>query len=280
MSRFSIGIVGRYKNKHADCFLDFAKALRDALRALGHEVCPESDPGRWIMFGSNNLIDTDNLIPLNAIIFNAEQLAAVKTPKYFLQNYIQLRQMTVWDYSQANLEVLKQLGIKNAVLCPLGYIPSMTTIKALPPQDEDIDVLHYGSVGSSPRKAILDALEEAGLHVVRLMGVYGEERDAFIARSKVVLNTHFYPNAVFEIFRVSHLLANKRCVVTEAGGVDTGLENLAKSACVYLPRNQIVDECRRLCAHAKARQFIAARGFNVFSQVSLIDNVHTALEAS
>ena len=52
---------------------------------------------------------------------------------------------------------------------------------------------------------------------------YGGKRDALIARAKVVLNIHYYAAQVFEIVRVSYLLANSKAVVTEIGP-DTDLD--------------------------------------------------------
>lgn len=280
MSRFLIGIVGYGVNQHVRCFEDFARALAAALRELGHEVeyaSPGAKPGRLIMFGANNLFDGDNTIPADAIVFNSEQLAAVADPAFFLQNYLQYRQMTVWDYAACNVASLKKLGIERAVLCPVGYVPSMTNIEPSPV--EDIDILFYGSV-AGPRREILDALDDAGLSVVRMFGVYGAERDAAIARAKVVLNLHFYPNGVFEIFRCSHLFANRKCVITEAGGCDSELETLAKATTAYTPRVQIVERCRELVANGKERHAIAESAFATFKQISLIENVRRALEQS
>lgn len=285
MSRFLIGIVGYGKNPHAPCFLDYARAIASALRALGHEAeyateeARRQRPGRLILFGANNLRDGDGegAIPEDAIIFNSEQLAAVADPKFFLQNYLQYRNMVVWDYSEANIAELKKLGIERAVHCPVGYVPSMETIA--PTAEEDIDVLFYGSV-AGPRREILDALDAAKLNVVRLFGVYDKARDEYIARSKVVLNLHYYPHGIFEIFRVSHLLANKKCVVTEAGGRDQALESFASRACFYVPREEIVAGCCALVDDARVRSEIAERGYQEFKKLDLVGYVRRALEVS
>ncbi|HKW48703.1 MAG TPA: hypothetical protein VJN70_14740 [Gemmatimonadaceae bacterium] len=280
--KFLVGIVGMGTNPHVGCFLDFAKALANALRALGHEVeyataeARRLRPGRLIMLGANNLSDPGGHIPDGSIVFNSEQLAAVDNPAFFLQNYLQYRRLTVWDYSEANLAALKKLGITRAVHCPVGYVPSMTTIE---PETEDIDILFYGSV-AGPRREILDALDQTGLNIVRLFGVYGEDRDAFIARSKLVLNLHYYPNGVFEIFRVSHLLANRKCVLTEAGGCDRALEDFARLACAYVPREQIVDTAKMLAANEKMRHEQARVGQEAFKKLDFVQGVGEALEQS
>lgn len=278
MGRFSVGIVGYGANSHVQCFEDFARALAQALRDLGHEVVPTHDakPGRLIMFGANNMSDPEGKLPADAIVFNTEQLLINEGPAFHFQNYKGFANHVVWDYSTANIHQLHKLGIAKTVLCPVAYHPSMASID---PAEEDIDVLFYGSVNPR-RREILDALDNAGIKVERLFNVYGKERDAFIARSKIVLNLHFYERAVFEIFRVSHLLANKRCVVTEDGGFDAPLEVFAEACAFYETREHIVESCKSLLADGVTRAAVAARGFAQFTETSLVTNVRRALEAS
>jgi hypothetical protein len=47
--------------------------------------------------------------------------------------------------------------------------------------------------------------------------VYGQARDALVARARIQLNVHYYEAKVFEVVRVSYLLANGRFVVSETG---------------------------------------------------------------
>jgi hypothetical protein len=290
VGRFLIGITGMGKNPHVPCFLDAAKALAAALRRLGHEVkYADTDErgkgGRLILYGANNLLQAENaqgheVIPDDAIIFNSEQLAAVADPAYFLQGYLKFRGLTVWDYSNANITAMKKLGIERAVHVPLGYVPEMSTIRSLPYAQQDIDVLHYGSIGDSRRREILDALEATDMNVVKLFGVYGDERDAIIARSKLIVNLHYYERGVFEIFRVSHLLANRKCVVTESGGCDPQLEEFAQKSCEYVNRGQIVETCQTIVKQLATQRFIENRGFDALEKIDFVEVVKRALEQS
>jgi hypothetical protein len=285
MAIFTVGIFGRGTNIHAACFEDFAKALADALRALGHAITGFEHPGRLIMFGANNASDVYNKMPSDAIVFNTEQVAAEDIKhkalaRLQMQNYEQYKKHVVWDYSKANAKTLKEyLGMPNVIHCPLGYIESMTKPLAQPANDQDIDVLFYGAV-SPRRKKVLDELEAKGLRVEKLFGVYGDERDKVIARSKIVLNVRFFESGVFEIFRVSHLLANRACVVSEIGGQDKELEEIAGRTVRCAPIHEIVDSCCELVADTKKRREVAENGFEEFKKISLVENVRQALEAS
>ncbi len=277
--RFTLGIVGHGTKPHARCFEDFARGLANALRALGHEVIPPTDPtpGRLIVFGANLLIDPEEKLPKDAIIFNAEQVAAARDPAWFVPNFERYREFCIWDYSLVNITALKSLGIKHVVYCSIGYIPSMEWNQ--PTVDEDIDVLHYGSMNAR-RREILDALHDAGVRVQHLFGIYGDTRDAWIARSKIVLNLHFYDRPIFEIFRVSHLLANRRCVVSEDGGQDPELEAFAGRATKLVPRDQIVSTCLELLRDDVARREQALRGHVSFKELDLVASVRDAVARS
>lgn len=269
MSRYSAVIVDLEKKSHNRCFGDFARAVADVLRQLGHDFFPRS-AGRQIVFGS----DVSTKLAPDAIIYNAEQLSAAEDPRKLLADLAPSR--VIWDYSESNIERLKALGYESTVHCPVGYIPSMTSIK---PKTEDIDVLFYGWVNDR-RGDILKLLDKAGLKTLCLFDTYGTERDEYIARSKIVLNLHFHENSTFEIFRCSHLFANRKCVVTEEGNGDRNLEELARQTCAYVPREEIVDMCLALVADKGARQAQAEQGFAEFSKIDLVENVRRALEES
>ena len=59
-------------------------------------------------------------------------------------------------------------------------------------------------------------------------GVYGAERDRLIARSRLVLNVHYFPTHIFEMIRVSYLLANRTAVV--AGAIRSGPPGIGSTA--------------------------------------------------
>lgn len=291
--KFTIGIFGRDGSlPHSRCFEDFAFALRDALLALGHTLYngvigdPNADYGRMIWFGANNpAVDRRGeqewryRLPKDAIIFNTEQISAVDDPERYIQNYRNFKTHTIWDYSCSNIATLKRLGIERAVHCPLGYIESMTSIANKPVEEQDVDVLFYGSTNPH-RLKILDGLDAAGLKTKRLFGVYGKERDEWIARSKIVLNMHHYERGVFEIFRVSHLVANHKCVVNEDGGVDEALNEQARKLTWSIDYNSLVEACVRLAGDPEMCTMIAEGAHRYFRAFRLVDYVKAALEQS
>jgi hypothetical protein len=167
----------------------------------------------------------------------------------------------VWDYNDDNTRRLSAMLQKAVRFVKIGYVPQWTRIESRPTQD--IDVLFYGSVNAR-RQFILDGLRVAGLSVYHAYGVYGQERDELIARSKIVLNMHYYEPGTFEIVRVSYLLANRKAVVTEANPGETVDEELS-GAMVAVPYDGLVEACKELVANDTRRHALEEAGFTAFS---------------
>jgi hypothetical protein len=99
--------------------------------------------------------------------------------------------------------------------------------------------------------------------VVFLSGLYGAGRDGLIARSKVVLNLNrIRDSRIFEIVRVSFLLANKKSVISDREP-DTFIENDMLDAVQFIDIRHVVPACRALVADDGARVALEKRGFDI-----------------
>ncbi len=99
-----------------------------------------------------------------------------------------------------------------------------------------------------------------GLNTQAVFGVYGAARDTLIARAKVVLNLHFYEASIFEIVRVSYLLANRKAVVAECHDgteVDPDMLDAVRPA----RYGQLVDACAELVHDEPERSALEERSF-------------------
>ena len=166
-----------------------------------------------MLLGAHLLTANDAaLVPSSAVIYNLEQVQL--SSGWCSPDYLGLlKRCQVWDYAKRNIASLGKLALaRPAVHVPIGYVPQLTRIPRNPVQD--IDVLFYGSVNER-RARVLDQLRSRGINTQAVFGVYGAARDSLIARAKVVLNLHFYEASIFEIVRVSYLLANRKAVVAE-----------------------------------------------------------------
>jgi hypothetical protein len=219
--RYRIVIIVPAGYKHSLCFTEVAFLLRNSLAANGvscditvNDLSPDSIN---IILGFHLLAFGDYLRPYKYIPYQLEQLSAAEGVFSDNVKNILSRGEAVWDYSPENIEFLRGQGI-SAKLLPVGFHESMEQV----PQaaEKDVDVLFFGSLGDR-RQAVLSKLEKTARapKVKALFGVYGRERDEFIGRSKILLNIHFYQTKIFEAVRVSYLLNNRCCVVSEESSV-------------------------------------------------------------
>jgi SAM-dependent methyltransferase len=277
MGRFQITLVRPPGYLHTEAFREVAETLQFGLRSLGHtayiqENIPASDATN-LYLGAHLLSPSEaQAVPPGSVLYNLEQLGGPNLP----QTYYQLAsQHQVWDYSLQNIEKWKAMNCKYSPLhVPLGYVPELTRIKPSP--EQDIDVLFYGSLNER-RNRILGALKSAGVKVQALFGVYGEQRDQMIARSKIVLNINFYEEKIFEIVRVAYLLANSKAVVTErSAGAD--MEERFADAVLSVPYEALVEACLSLLHREEERRRLEVNGFQWFSHQKETDILSGVLE--
>jgi len=265
--QYCIWVVSPPGYVHSSAFDEIATSLNCGISKLGFEAPIVTNVkdivGQAIVLGCN-LIPQLGLsdIPKNLILFNLEQIH-LDSP-WMSQSYLNiLRSYPVWDYSYRNIQELKKWGVNNVRYCGIGYEPELTKI---PQFEEDIDVLLYGSLNDR-RMEILKELKNNGLNIIGLFGVYGKKRDRYIARSKVILNIHYYEARVFEIVRVSYLLANKKFVISELGH-DNDLEKPFAKGMVFSTYEELVEKCIEYLKEESSRKEIAEKGFNLMRQHS------------
>ena len=87
---------------------------------------------------------------------------------------------------------------------------------------------------------------------------------------------HFYDARLFEIVRVSYLLANKKCVVSETGS-DTAFEKQFESGVAFAPYAALAETCMRLLQNPTEREAVAGAGFNRFKAMPQTEYLKRAL---
>lgn len=272
--KFCIWIVTPEGYQHSRCFEEVALSLRDAFAVLGYDAPIVTDAtevrGTAITLGGHFLARIPH--PEDLIVYNLEQLAG--NAAWVVPDYLDtLKRFRVWDYSARNVAALAESGVR-AALCGIGYMPSLTRIAPAP--SKDIDVLFIGSM--NPRRAeVLEHLMAQGAAVQVAFNLYGDNRDALIARAKIVLNVHFYPAKLFEIVRVSYLLANRVCVVSETGQ-DNELEAPFLGGVAFAGYGGLAPACLKLLGDPAARERIAERGFEQMRALSQVEMLRRALD--
>ena len=263
--KYNICIVRPDNYVHSAAFLELAQLLGHGLEDLGHPVVISVNgilaEARNIIIGCH-LLDPSLIesTPKTSIIVNTEQVGAEGSP-WHEKICRWVTRFQTWDYSERNLAKLREIGAEEPKLLRLGFHKRLARIHKSNPQD--IDVLFYGSIGDR-RKRIIDDLKATGSNVLAVFGVYGEERDRLIARSKVVLNVHHYDSQVFEIVRVFYLMTNAKAVVGEVGK-DTAIDPFylpgIRAACY----EDLVGSCLNLIADREVREEMERKALKTIS---------------
>jgi hypothetical protein len=242
------------------------------LEQLGHQVSYAvnhfSLSSINIVFGVQNILFKDlEKFPDDTIIYNLEQLRGLTLDQTVDQlkphfKYCATR-FKIWDYSMANLETWRCLNATNVYIVPVGYAPILSRITKA--QHQDLDVLLYGTAGRN-RLDVFQELSLSGLTVMFVSGLYGTARDNLIARSKLVLNINLYERAkIFEIVRVSYLLANRKAVIA-GEDPDTYVEEDIRGGIKFSPLKEIVANCYSLIEDDSKRTAIEDAGFEAMTK--------------
>jgi hypothetical protein len=276
--KFSVLIVSPPSYAHSECFREVAETLNAGLIGLGYQstVTDKIIPGtRTIVLGSNLLAAYPNyasLVPQGSIIYNLEQLENNQFWRSS-QFFALVRRFTVWDYATENCSVFRKHGIAVQQILPISYHEVLSRIQRSALQD--IDVLFIGSMNER-RHAIMNRMRHAGLNAIALFGKYGKERDAYIARSKLLLNMHFHPAKILEQVRVSYYLANKIPVLSESSA-DKNTDSEWSRGVYFSEYENLTRSAILLCQDETQRSELGNRGFDFIKTRPITHHLRTAL---
>jgi hypothetical protein len=262
--KFAVTIVSPPGYIHSAAFVEIAQAIYYALLTLGHEAMITTQgnlPERQhIVLGSNLLPYYPLPLADNAILYNLEQIAA--DSGWLKPELLTLfRQYKVWDYSPQNAVALAKLGITVAHILPIGHVPELSRIKRTAPPD--IDILFIGSINQR-RQDIIEQMVAQGLQVEVVFGIYGAQRDARIARAKLLLNIHQHDTKILEMVRIAYLLAN-HCTVLSEHSANQQEDAALASGVAFAERKQLAQRAWQLLKHPDECKSIAHTGFKIIS---------------
>jgi hypothetical protein len=261
-----------------DSHLEVMASLQWGLQACGLDCTVHVngfDPQRtnivfgWIIAAQMGSLDP---MPADTILYNFEQFSERQIAGTALAQLAQRFQ--IWDYSAANLPRWQDCNPRYAPFhAPVSYAPNLTRIA--PAAREDLDLLYIGGGGPGRDTKLGEISGDASRPaLVSLCNVWGDTRDAFIGRSKLLLNLSNDNPAlrIFEVVRVSYYLANHKAVVCE-DVPGQHVEPDLRSQLLFAPRDQLPGACAALLQDPAERARVAERGFEAFRQRDVRDVV-------
>lgn len=253
---------------HAQVFHEIEAAVFFSLQKLGYDVTNSvndfAPDRRNIVFGMHHCpVDVvRHDIPKDTIVYSLEQMKEQPECLRWCRKY---RGLEVWDYSMRNVEVLQKAGVENIKHCKIGYVPEISYFERNKPEERDIDILAY--MCPSPRRQhIMKQFESnSNINFVAIQSTYGDARDEYIKRAKLVINLHNYDNQIFEMVRVSHLIQNKVPVLCERNP-DTDFPDYMEDTVFTSTYNRFVDTAYKLLKKPKELDAQAEKGLEIFKK--------------
>jgi hypothetical protein len=282
VSRYHLALIVPEPRLHGKAFLEVMDTLTWGLEQLGHRVTRAVNSFQKdatnIVFAAQLLpVAAQKELPADTIVYNFDPLRNLSLRDHAIKpevlNYV--ANFRIWEYSQGNLGSWKALSPKHQVrYVPVGFAPLLCRIAK--PSVQDIDVLLYGTTGQE-RLQVLHELSHRGFTAVYAAGLFGTARDELIGRAKIVLNVNYNNFAkIFEVVRVSYLLANRKAVVADESAdsfIDPDLRPGVKLALL----SQLVDACKLLLENDAERVRLEETGFAVIRQRDIVRILTEAL---
>ena len=264
-------------------YREVIETLQWGLTSLGHETTVAenefADDCINIVFGFQMLSDAQlETVPPDTIVYNFEQLTGLEADALKSAYRIAARRLHIWEYSEYNLATWEQFQpVHRVVHVPVGWAPILARIPRDVPQD--IDVLFYGVPGQR-RLALFSQLCQTGACCLYACGLYGAARDGLIARARLVLNIDLNDSRrIFEVVRVSYLLANAKAVVA-AVRPQTLVEPDLRDAVAFATVDRVTAQCLELLANEPARRQLEERGERAFRTRDIRGILSRALDAT
>lgn len=209
-------------------------------------------------------------LPKKYIAYQFEQTGNEKS--WFTESYINKLKgsIEIWDYSIKNIQNCKKYGITNVEYVPLGYSKKVDRIPIV--KTKEYDVLFYGS--SCPRRdKLMENMRSMGINVYySTYKLWGKERDMIIAKSRIVLNVHFYENPILETARISYLINNKVFVISERSQ-DPILDRQYNEYLVFCDYSELIVKCLYYLKHEDEMIEIVNKGYNEFKKRQYYENM-------
>lgn len=172
------------------------------------------------------------------IVFQMEQSVSTR---WFTQEYLNVlyNSLAVFDYSLKNIAFLDsrmpgQLRLKHVPIEPVpldGLLPAQLTSVAKPEDRQGI--IFYGDPKSARRLRFLRELQKY-FKIDVVQGLYGEALWCKLMQAKLVLNIHYYEDALLETTRISECLCLGLTVISETS-IDQGLLSSFDGRVIFTP---------------------------------------------
>jgi hypothetical protein len=206
----------------------------------------------------------------DCILYQAEQLSpgGRQMPDWYFGGLRHCK--AVWDYSVDNVEIAHRNGIPS-IHVPPAWHEKYEPIESMG-DDVNIDVLFIGALNGR-RTFLVQLLGQLFDEVHVLQSTWGIERDEFMARSKMLINIHFYKAQTLELLRLAHALNSGLPVISEESP-----NNPWSDAIATAPYEGLARKVMELWHSPNDLTELGLRGQEAFRSTSMTEVVKQALD--
>lgn len=149
-------------------------------------------------------------VGLRYIVYQLEQRQQSSwfTDKYnkILQESLYIFDYSVQNYQHTDAELQRKMA----------YLPVPLSLADEDYSDDiEYDVLFYGGMCARRMRILDDLQNKHGVRIKIVGDVFRKDLDALIKKARVVLNIHYYDNALLETTRINEALARDKIVLSE-----------------------------------------------------------------
>lgn len=154
--------------------------------------------------------------PKNYIIYQLEQkdISNWIDKKYELS--ILFSKIT-FDYSQSNINKFHYILQKKMIYFPIPLIPYYYLDHKINIPIPTNNILFYGSMNDIRKKKLNYLQQKLGnkYKIKIINNLFGKKLFNEILKSKIILNIHFYKNAILETYRINEVLSCGKIIISE-----------------------------------------------------------------
>lgn len=228
-----------------------AELIRYSLKRLGFDNITLLPP-------ENQTFTTDYHFVICPQMFNhlptyyfAFQMEQSVSSRWFTKSYFKTldNAIAIMDYSLKNIQFLQEKGhfpYQRLFYTPVSNIPKKMffPVHDTENQDPEYDVVFYGDANAPRRKTFLDEIGKR-FKLLVVSEVFGDALYHELSRAKVVVNIHYYENALLETTRIYECLSLGLNVISETSS-DQNEHAALDEYVAFTPINDVETMCQAI----------------------------------
>ena len=190
-----------------------AKLIQDKLLKVGiaAEIIYKRPLGGYA--NKLHIVICPQVFPILPNIYISYQMEQSVSNRWFNEKYCRIlnNSIAICDYASPNIEFLQKAGIS---FTKIFYLPIFCNKVNPEIGNYEYDVIFYGDDKNSRRHEILSKLSKK-FKVKVINNLFGQELYEEIKKARIVLNIHYYDNALLESTRIFEALSLGKIVISE-----------------------------------------------------------------